>query len=67
MLFDTEGFNSRVSDDIVWETKDLEQYQLVVEKLRECKFWRTYFEVVEILPGIENAYADNYDVQPCGQ
>lgn len=66
-FFDTEGFNSRVSDVIIWETKNLEQYQLVVEKLRESKFWGTYFEIVEILPGIENAYAQSYSVEPYGQ
>ena len=66
-FYDTEGFNSRVSDVIIWETTDLEQYQSVVEKLRESEFWGTYFEVVEILPGIENAYARNYDIEPYGQ
>ncbi len=66
-FFDTEGFNSKVTDVILWSTADLDQYQLVVEKLRESKFWGTYFDVVEIIPGIENAYADNYNVKPYGQ
>ena len=65
-FFDTEGFNSRVTDVIIWSTKNLEQYQLVIEKLRESKFWGTYFEIVEILPGIENAYAQSYGVAPYG-
>ncbi|NJN38007.1 MAG: darcynin [Acaryochloridaceae cyanobacterium CSU_3_4] len=63
-FFDTEGFNSRVTDVIIWETQDLERYQTVVEKLRESKFWDTYFEVTEILLGIENAYASHYEVKP---
>lgn len=66
-FFDTEGYNSRVSDVIVWETQDLNEYQLVVEKLRESKFWGNYFEIVEIVPGIENAYAESYNVRPYGQ
>lgn len=61
-FFDTEGFNSRVTDVIVWESDSLSSYQGVVEKLRESKFWGTYFEVVEILPGIENAYANHYNM-----
>lgn len=65
--FDTEGLNSRVTNVIFWETTDIDQYQLVVEKLRRSKFWGTYFNIVKILPGIENAYAENYQVQPYGQ
>ncbi|MGL5928858.1 MAG: darcynin family protein [Dermatophilaceae bacterium] len=30
------------------------------------KFWSTYFEVVEILPAIENAYATHYEEAPYG-
>jgi hypothetical protein len=33
---------------------------LVVEALRETPFWDRYFRVVEILVGVENAYATNY-------
>jgi hypothetical protein len=65
-FYDTEAYNSRVTDVIVWDTTDLAQYQSLVEKLRETRFWGTYFEVVEILPGLENAYAAHYDVEPLG-
>lgn len=63
-FFDTEGFNSRVTDVMIWETEDLSAYQAVVEALRESDFWDTYFEIVEILPGIENGYANHYEVDP---
>lgn len=63
-FFDTEGFNSRVTDVMIWETEDLSAYQSVVEALRESNFWDTYFEIVEILPGIENGYANHYEVDP---
>ena len=66
-FFDSEAYNARVSDVILWETADLGRYQSVVESLRESRFWGTYFEVVDILPAIENAYAAHYDVKPVGK
>jgi hypothetical protein len=39
----------------MWETS---------EELRETQFWGTYFEIVEIIPAIENAYALYYEVKP---
>lgn len=66
-FFDSEAYHARVSDVILWETADLGQYQSLVEELRESRFWGTYFEIVDILPAIENAYAAHYDVKPIGQ
>lgn len=63
-FFDSEAFSSRYSDVIMWETEDLLAYQAVVEELRETPFWGAYFDVVEIVPSIENAYARHYDVAP---
>jgi hypothetical protein len=63
-FFDSEAFSSRYSDVVMWETTDLLAYQAVVEDLRETKFWGHYFEVVEIVPAIENAYARHYGVTP---
>jgi len=65
-FWDTEHFSSRVTDVILLQTQDLGQYRSLVEGLRESKFWGHYFEVVDILPGIENAYADHYGVKPYG-
>jgi hypothetical protein len=65
-FFDAEAFNSRVTDVILWETSDLGQYSSVVERLRESRFWGLYFEVVEIIPGVENAYAEHYQVMAYG-
>jgi hypothetical protein len=39
-------------------------YQALVEELRETAFWGHYFEVVDIIASIENAYARHYDVDP---
>ncbi len=44
----------------MWEAKHHHAYELLVEALRETPFWDRYFEIVEILPGVENAYAANY-------
>ena len=51
----------------MWETHHVLAYQAVVEELRETAFWGTYFDVVEIIPAIENAYAAHYGVQPLGR
>jgi hypothetical protein len=66
-FFDTEFYTAEVTDVIVWETKSLAEYQAIVEALRETPFWGKYFDVVSILPGVENAYADAYDQAPVGE
>lgn len=63
-FFDAEAFCSRFSDVVMWETQDLNAYQALVEELRETLFWDTYFQVLEIVPAIENAYASHYGVKP---
>ena len=65
-FYESEAFISDVTDIAVWETADLGAYQSVVEELRESKFWSAYFDVVSILPAIENAYLRHYDVAPIG-
>lgn len=62
-FFDAEAFTGRVSDVLLWETPAVAAYQTLVEQLRETLFWGTYFEVVEIIPALENAYADHYQVE----
>jgi hypothetical protein len=63
-FFDSEAYHGRYTDVVVWETADPLAYQAVVEDLRETPFWDTYFEVVDIVPSIENAYARHYQVEP---
>ena len=63
---DSEAFSGHASDVIVWETTDLRAYQHLVEQLRESKFWGTYFEVLDIIPALENGYTDYYEVQAYG-
>jgi Darcynin, domain of unknown function len=44
-FYDTEFFSARVTD--VW--------------MRETPLWDRFFSIVEILAGVENAYARNYN------
>ncbi|WP_064618571.1 darcynin family protein [Pseudomonas sp. GR 6-02] len=63
-FFDIEFYSARVTDLWLWETDSHHAYELLVEDLRETPFWDRYFAIVEILPGVENAYAKNYDQAP---
>jgi Darcynin, domain of unknown function len=63
-FFDSEAFNARVSDVAMWETDNLMSYQAVIEELRETQFWGHYFEIVDIVASIENAFALHYNVAP---
>ncbi|MBZ6286776.1 darcynin family protein [Streptomyces olivaceus] len=59
--YDTEFYTARVTDIWVWEARSHEAFQLAIEALRETPFWDHYFEIVEILVGVENGYAKHYD------
>lgn len=63
-FFDIEFYSARVTDLWWWEASSHHAYELLVEELRETPFWDRYFKVVEILPGVENAYAKNYGQRP---
>lgn len=63
-FYDSEFYNSRVTDVAMLETTDLRAYNALVEDLRETPFWGTYFNVVEVIPAVENAYADHYGKEP---
>jgi hypothetical protein len=63
-FFDSEAFSGRFTDVLMWETSKVKDYQFLVEELRETLFWGTYFEIVEIVPAIENAYAIYNQVTP---
>jgi hypothetical protein len=60
-FFDTEFFSARVTDIWMWEAKSRHAYEMAVEELRETPLWDRFFSIVEILAGVENAYARNYD------
>ncbi len=59
-FYDTEFYSARVTDIWMWEARDHESYQLLIEALRETPWWDRYFDVAELLVGVENGYAENY-------
>ncbi|MBB4678491.1 darcynin family protein [Crossiella cryophila] len=63
-FYDTEFYSARVTDVWVWEAVDHESFQQLVEALRDTPFWEHYFEIVELLVGVENAYAKNNGLEP---
>jgi hypothetical protein len=65
-FFDSEAFNARISDVMMWESDDLAAYSSLIEALRETLFWDHYFQVVEIMPSIENGFAQHYGVETLG-
>ena len=56
-LYDVEFYSARVTDLWIWEATDHLAYQLLVEDLRQTAFWDHYFQIVEILAGVENTRA----------
>jgi hypothetical protein len=44
----------------VWEAKSQYACEMIVEELRETPLWDRFFSIIEILAGVENAYARNY-------
>lgn len=63
-FFDTESYTARVTDIVLWQTADLAAYQSVIKGLRDTAFWDHYFEVLEIIPALEDAYAAHYGITP---
>ncbi|WIX98740.1 darcynin [Amycolatopsis mongoliensis] len=52
-FYDTEFYSARVTDVWVWEAVDHAAYQRLVDVLRETPFWDRWFDVAEILVGVE--------------
>ncbi|GAA4533475.1 darcynin family protein [Amycolatopsis samaneae] len=63
-FYDTEYYSARVTDVWVWEADDHESLRLLIDALRETPFWDRYFEIVDLLVGIENGYARTYGLDP---
>ncbi|MGW3994696.1 darcynin family protein [Amycolatopsis sp. NPDC004772] len=63
-FYDTEFYSARVTDVWVWEADDHDTYRLLIDALRETPFWDRWFEVVDLLVGLENGYARTYGVEP---
>lgn len=56
-FYDAEAFSGRCSDVAVFETADASDYYGLVEALRDTAFFNTpYYEVVDIIPALENGF-----------
>lgn len=56
-LLDVEAFSGRCTDVALFETSDLAQYYFLIEELRDSElFSKPYFEVDEILVGLEGGF-----------
>jgi hypothetical protein len=63
-FFDSEAFSGHYTDVLMWETESVRDYQFLIDELRDTAFWGTYFEIVEIVPAIEEAYAHAHQAEP---
>ena len=60
-FYDAEAFTGRCTDMAVWETSDLRAYYFLIDALRDTAFLGLpYFEVLDIVPGVEDGYQE-YD------
>lgn len=55
--FDAEAFSARATDVVMFETHDLADFHADVERLRDAALFTVpYFEIVEIIPTIEDGF-----------
>ena len=60
-FYDAEAFTGRATDVAVFETRDIRAYYFLIDALRDSLFLGLpYFEVVDIIPAVEDGYAE-YD------
>lgn len=55
-LYDVEFYAARVTDVWMWEAQSHQAYEQLIESLRDTPFWDRYFQIVEILPGVEASH-----------
>ena len=61
-FYDAEAFTGRITDVAVFETTNLRAYYFLIDALRDTPFLGLpYFEVVEIIPAIEDGYQEYTD------
>lgn len=60
-FYDAEAFSGRCTDIAMFETTDLQAYTFLIDGLRDTAFFsQPYFEVVDIVPAVEDGYLE-YD------
>ena len=66
-FFDAEAFCSLCTDVMQWSVHNMQQYSAMVEDLRETAFWDHYFQVLHIVPTVEDGYAEHYAQETVGK
>lgn len=56
-VFDIGFYSAHATDLWMWEAADHQAYERLADDLRDTPFRDRFFEIVEILPGVENAPA----------
>lgn len=59
-FLDLELYSTRVTDIWIWRTRDVPGYQHLMQDLRKSPFWNRFFNVVEILAGVDEARGRQY-------
>jgi hypothetical protein len=60
-FYDAEAFSGRCTDVAVFDATDLGEYAFLIDGLRDTAFFNEpYFEVVDIIPAVEDGYVE-YD------
>lgn len=60
-FFDAEAFTGRCSDLMMFETRDPREYHFLIDALRDTPvFGVPYFDIVDVIPGVEDGYLE-YD------
>lgn len=58
-IFDSEYFHGTVSDFMIVETNDLQQYRFMIEEFRDTFIYSVpYFNVKDIIVGVENGFKE---------
>jgi hypothetical protein len=60
-FFDAEAFTAVCTDVLMWRVTSQPDYNALVEAFRETLFWGAYFEVLHIIPTVEDGYAQHYE------
>ena len=63
-FYDAEAFTGRITDVAVFETRDVRAYYFLIDALRDTPFFGLpYFEVVEVIPAVEDGYQEYTDAE----
>jgi Darcynin, domain of unknown function len=51
---------TRITDLWIWNATDAQAYGRALQRVRVSRFWNRCFSIVEVLVGVEEAYARHY-------